>query len=73
MSELQFFGHIIDGEEVESLDGARFDVWNPWTREVWAAGRARRRGRRRPRRRGAAQGLRRGPVAADGPGRAGRR
>ena len=36
MSELQFFGHIIDNEEVESLDGARFDVWNPWTREVWA-------------------------------------
>src|SRR3954454_1128120 len=38
MSELQFFGHIIDNEEVESLDGARFDVWNPWTREVWAQG-----------------------------------
>jgi aminomuconate-semialdehyde/2-hydroxymuconate-6-semialdehyde dehydrogenase len=36
MSDLQFFGHIIDGEEVESLDGRRFDVWNPWTREVWA-------------------------------------
>ncbi len=36
MSELQFFGHIIDNEEVESLDGSRFDVWNPWTREVWA-------------------------------------
>ena len=36
MSELQFFGHIIDNEEVESLDGARFEVWNPWTREVWA-------------------------------------
>jgi aminomuconate-semialdehyde/2-hydroxymuconate-6-semialdehyde dehydrogenase len=36
MSELQFFGHIIDNEEVESIDGRRFDVWNPWTREVWA-------------------------------------
>ena len=36
MSDLQFFGHVIDGEEVESLDGARFDVSNPWTREVWA-------------------------------------
>ena len=36
MSELQFFGHIIDNEEVESIDGKRFDVWNPWTREVWA-------------------------------------
>lgn len=36
MSEKQFFGHIIDGEEVESLDGQRFDVINPWTQEVWA-------------------------------------
>ena len=36
MSEQQFFGHVIDGEEVESLGGERFDVWNPWTREVWA-------------------------------------
>ncbi|KRE55436.1 aldehyde dehydrogenase [Phycicoccus sp. Soil748] len=36
MSDIQFFGHIIDGEEVESLDGARFDVWNPWTQEVFA-------------------------------------
>ena len=36
MSELAFFGHIIDGVEVESESGARFDVWNPWTREVWA-------------------------------------
>lgn len=31
-----FFGHIIDNEEVESLDGGRFDVYNPWTQEVWA-------------------------------------
>ena len=36
MSELQFFGHIIDNEEVESIDGKRFDVWNPWTQQVWA-------------------------------------
>ncbi len=36
MSDLQFFGHIIDNEEVDSLGGERFDVWNPWTREVWA-------------------------------------
>ena len=36
MSDLQFFGHIVDNEEVESLDAGRFDVWNPWTREVWA-------------------------------------
>ena len=32
----EFFGHIIDNEEVESLDGGRFDVYNPWTQEVWA-------------------------------------
>ena len=36
MSELPFFGHLIDGEEVPSLAGKTFDVWNPWTREVWA-------------------------------------
>ncbi len=36
MSEPTFFGHVIDGEEVPSADGATFDVWNPWTREVWA-------------------------------------
>lgn len=36
MSELQFFGHIIDGEEVPSADGRTFEVWNPWTRKVWA-------------------------------------
>ncbi len=36
MSDLEFFGHIVDNEEVESLDAGRFDVWNPWTREVWA-------------------------------------
>ncbi|MGJ3510018.1 aldehyde dehydrogenase [Enemella sp. A6] len=36
MADLPFFGHIINGEEVESLDGARFDVVNPWTQEVFA-------------------------------------
>ncbi|MBK9476403.1 MAG: aldehyde dehydrogenase [Tetrasphaera sp.] len=36
MSEQEFFGHIIDNEEVESLSGERFEVWNPWKREVWA-------------------------------------
>jgi len=36
MTDAQFFGHIIDNQEVESADGGRFDVWNPWTREVWA-------------------------------------
>ena len=36
MSERPFFGHVIGGKEVESLDGARFDSVNPWTREVWA-------------------------------------
>ncbi|WP_153455255.1 aldehyde dehydrogenase family protein, partial [Streptomyces smaragdinus] len=32
----EFFGHVIDGEEVPSVDGATFDVWNPWEQEVWA-------------------------------------
>ena len=36
MSEKQFFGHIIDNVEVESIDKQRFDVWNPWTQEIWA-------------------------------------
>jgi aminomuconate-semialdehyde/2-hydroxymuconate-6-semialdehyde dehydrogenase len=33
---MEFFGHIIDGEEVESADGARMDTVDPYTREVWA-------------------------------------
>jgi len=36
MTEKQFFGHIIDNVEVESIDKQRFDVWNPWTQEIWA-------------------------------------
>ena len=36
MSDYPFFGHIIDGVEVESVDGKRFDTINPWTREKWA-------------------------------------
>ena len=36
MSERPFFGHIIDGKEVESDNGERFTSTNPWTREVWA-------------------------------------
>lgn len=31
-----FFGHVIDNEEVQSADGKTFDVWNPWTRSVFA-------------------------------------
>jgi aminomuconate-semialdehyde/2-hydroxymuconate-6-semialdehyde dehydrogenase len=31
-----FFGHIIDNEEVPSADGNTLDVWNPWTRSVFA-------------------------------------
>lgn len=29
------YGHVIDGQEVESVDGARFDAVNPWTRRAW--------------------------------------
>jgi aminomuconate-semialdehyde/2-hydroxymuconate-6-semialdehyde dehydrogenase len=31
-----FFGHVIDGEEINSRDGATFDSVDPWTREPWA-------------------------------------
>ncbi|GAB0104201.1 hypothetical protein JMUB6875_31750 [Nocardia sp. JMUB6875] len=30
------FGHIINGKEVPSLDGATFESINPWTRKAWA-------------------------------------
>ena len=36
MADLEFFGHIIDNEEVESVDGERFDVYNSYTQQVWA-------------------------------------
>ena len=36
MSELPFFGHIINGEEVPSLDGATMADIDPYTREPWA-------------------------------------
>src|SRR5262245_45977981 len=36
MAELPFFGHVVDGAEVPSLDGARFPSVDPWTREPWA-------------------------------------
>lgn len=36
MADKEFYGHVIDGAEVGSLDGARFDTVDPWTREAWA-------------------------------------
>jgi aminomuconate-semialdehyde/2-hydroxymuconate-6-semialdehyde dehydrogenase len=33
----QVFGHVIDGQEVPSADGSTFEVWNPWTQQVWAS------------------------------------
>jgi aminomuconate-semialdehyde/2-hydroxymuconate-6-semialdehyde dehydrogenase len=33
---LRVFRHVIDGEEVESVDGRRFSSVNPWTRSPWA-------------------------------------
>ncbi len=33
---MEFFGHIIDGQEVASVDGATMDDVDPYTREVWA-------------------------------------
>lgn len=36
MADKEFFGHVIDGAETESLDGARFDSVDPFTRAPWA-------------------------------------
>lgn len=33
---LPFFGHVIDGQEVESVDGRRFATVNPWSQQQWA-------------------------------------
>ena len=33
---MEFFGHIIDGEEVASVDGATMPTVDPYTREPWA-------------------------------------
>jgi len=33
---LPFYGHIIDGAEVGSADGARMDTVDPYTRRTWA-------------------------------------
>ena len=33
---MDFIPHIIDGREVESADGNRFETVNPWTRAAWA-------------------------------------
>jgi aminomuconate-semialdehyde/2-hydroxymuconate-6-semialdehyde dehydrogenase len=33
---VELFTHVIDGEQVESASGARFDSVDPWTREAWA-------------------------------------
>ncbi len=33
---MEFFGHVIDGQEVESLDRARMPVVDPYLREPWA-------------------------------------
>ncbi|MEI6362644.1 MAG: aldehyde dehydrogenase [Actinomycetes bacterium] len=34
---MDFYGHIIDGQEVPSLDGATMDDIDPFTREPWAS------------------------------------
>ena len=36
MTSKSSFGHVIDGEEVGSLDGATFDDIDPFLREPWA-------------------------------------
>ena len=34
---MEFFGHVIDGHEVESADGARMDSIDPYTRQAWSS------------------------------------
>ncbi len=36
MSDRPYFGHVIGGKEVDSVDGTRFPSINPWSREPWA-------------------------------------
>jgi aminomuconate-semialdehyde/2-hydroxymuconate-6-semialdehyde dehydrogenase len=36
VSDLEWFGHVIDGVEVDSVDLSRFESVNPWTRSAWA-------------------------------------
>jgi aminomuconate-semialdehyde/2-hydroxymuconate-6-semialdehyde dehydrogenase len=36
MTGMEFFGHVIGGEEVGSADGALMDSIDPYTRQVWA-------------------------------------
>ena len=33
---MEFYGHIIDGQEVASIDGATMEDVDPYTREAWA-------------------------------------
>jgi aminomuconate-semialdehyde/2-hydroxymuconate-6-semialdehyde dehydrogenase len=33
---MDFYGHVIDGVEVPSADGARMDTIDPYTQQVWA-------------------------------------
>ncbi len=33
---MEFYGHVIDGQEVDSLDGRRMDSVDPYTRQPWA-------------------------------------
>ncbi|MBI4943776.1 MAG: aldehyde dehydrogenase [Actinobacteria bacterium] len=35
-TELPFFGHVVNGEEVPSIDGATMPTVDPYTREPWA-------------------------------------
>ncbi len=36
MTDLPFFGHVIDGVESSPDAGEQFDTINPWTRQPWA-------------------------------------
>ena len=57
--------HYIDGEFVDSVDGATFDVLDPVSNQTYVAGRRRPAGRHRPGRRRRQARVRRRAVAAD--------
>ena len=33
---MEFFGHVIDGKEVPSIDGATMETIDPYTQKAWA-------------------------------------
>ena len=58
---MTFIPHVIDGQEAESVSGARFASVDPWIREPYAEVAMGGRGGRGPRRRAARRAFDEGP------------